>query len=85
MIPAFGNTSSDDNSSFYVLNADILAVGNAVLNTIGGSVEDVGQGSDRVFAYENSTIRIIGTKINVEGGSSGGIEVTGGGSLGLDD
>ncbi|KAF5010611.1 hypothetical protein FDECE_3242 [Fusarium decemcellulare] len=76
-----GNTSSDDASSFYGLNAAILAVGNAVLNITGGSVQDVGQGSDGVFAYGNSTIYISGTKINVEGGNSGGIEVAGGGTM----
>ncbi|KPM41459.1 hypothetical protein AK830_g5071 [Neonectria ditissima] len=76
-----GNTSSDDDSSFYGLNAGILAVGNAVLNITGGSVQDVGQGSDGVFAYGNSTIYITGTKINVEGGNSGGIEVAGGGAM----
>ncbi|KAI8689426.1 hypothetical protein LRP88_14198 [Fusarium phalaenopsidis] len=76
-----GNTSNDDASSFYGLNAAVLAVGNSVLNITGGSVDDVGQGSDGVFAYGNATIYISGTKINVEGGNSGGIEVAGGGTM----
>ncbi|KAM5383589.1 hypothetical protein ACJZ2D_002038 [Fusarium nematophilum] len=76
-----GNTSNDDASSFYGLNAAVLAVGNATLNITGGSVQDVGQGSDGVFAYGDATIYISGTKINVEGGNSGGIEVAGGGTM----
>lgn len=76
-----GDTSSDDDSSFYGLNAGILAVDQAVLNITGGSVEDTGQGSDGVFAYGESTIYISGTRINVTGGNSGGIEAAGGGTM----
>lgn len=76
-----GDTSSDDDSSFYGLNAGILAVDNAVLNITGGSVHDVGQGSDGVFSYGDAVIYITGTKINVTGGNSGGIEAAGGGTM----
>ncbi|KAH6886989.1 hypothetical protein B0T10DRAFT_539194 [Thelonectria olida] len=76
-----GDTSSDDDSSFYGLNAGILAVDQAVLNITGGSVQDTGEGSDGVFAYGDATIYISGTKINVTGGNSGGIEAAGGGTM----
>ncbi|KAL6400129.1 hypothetical protein AUP68_15822 [Ilyonectria robusta] len=69
-----GDTSSDDDSSFYGLNAGILAIDQAVLNITGGSVEDTGQGSDGVFAYGESTIYISGTRINVTGGNSGALK-----------
>ncbi|KAH7166536.1 hypothetical protein EDB81DRAFT_782412 [Dactylonectria macrodidyma] len=76
-----GDTSSDDDSSFYGLNAGILAIDTAVLNITGGSVLDYGQGSDGVFAYGDATIYISGTRINVTGGNSGGIEAAGGGTM----
>lgn len=76
-----GSASSSDASSFYGLNAAILALDNAVLNIKGGSVTATTEGSNGVFAYDGATIYIEDTKVSVSGGNSGGIEVAGGGTM----
>jgi hypothetical protein len=76
-----GATSSNDASSFYGLNAAILALDNATLNITGGTVRATAEGANGVFAYDNATINISDTVINVSGGNAGGIEVSGGGTM----
>lgn len=76
-----GAASSNDGSSFYGLDAAILALGKATLNITGGSVAASAEGSNGVFAYGLATINIKNTKIDVTGGNSGGIEVAGGGTM----
>jgi hypothetical protein len=76
-----GAASSNDVSSFYGLNAAILALDNATLNITGGSVTASAEGANGVFAYDGATINISDTVINVSGGNAGGIEVAGGGTL----
>jgi hypothetical protein len=80
-----GAASSSDASSFYGLDAAILALDNSKLTINGGSVTATAEGSNGVFAYGNSTINITGTTINVSGGNAGGIEVSGGGTLYAND
>ncbi|MEA5077688.1 MAG: hypothetical protein VB013_03885 [Anaerolineaceae bacterium] len=76
-----GAASDNDASSFYGLNAAILALDNAVLTINGGTVTATTEGSTGVFAYDGATINISDTVINVSGGNAGGIEVAGGGTL----
>lgn len=76
-----GSASSNDASSFYGLNAAILALDGATLNINGGSVTATTEGSNGVFAYDGATIYINGTEVNVSGGNAGGIEVAGGGNM----
>ena len=76
-----GEVSNNDASSFYGLNAAVLALDNATLNIAGGSVTATTEGSNGVFAYDGATINIKDTVINVSGGNAGGIEVAGGGSM----
>jgi hypothetical protein len=76
-----GAASSSDASSFYGLNAAILALDNATLNITGGTVTATAEGANGVFAYDGATINIEGTEINVTGGNAGGIEVAGGGTM----
>jgi hypothetical protein len=76
-----GSASSSDASSFYGLNAAILALDNAVLNITGGSVTATTEGSNGVFAYDGATIYIEDTEVTVSGGNAGGIEVAGGGTM----
>lgn len=80
-----GASSSSDASSFYGLNAAILALDNAVLTINGGTVTATTEGSTGVFAYDGATINISNTVINVSGGNAGGIEVAGGGTLYAND
>jgi len=76
-----GSASSNDASSFYGLNAAILALDNATLNINGGTVTATTEGANGVFAYDGATISITGTTVNVSGGNAGGIEVSGGGTM----
>lgn len=63
------------------VNAAILALDNAMLNTNGSEVMAAAAGANGVFAYANATINIADTMINVAGGHAGGIEVASGGTL----
>ncbi len=76
-----GAASSNDASSFYGLNAAILALDNAILNITGGMVTATAEGANGVFAYNGATIYITDTIISVTGGNAGGIEVAGGGTM----
>lgn len=76
-----GAASSNDASSFYGLNAAILALDNATLNISGGTVTATAEGANGVFAYDGATINITDTIVNVSGGNAGGIEVAGGGTM----
>ncbi len=76
-----GAASSNDASSFYGLNAAVLALDNATLNINGGTVTASAEGANGVFAYNGATVNIKDTVINVSGGNAGGIEVAGGGVM----
>lgn len=76
-----GSASSNDASSFYGLNAAVLALDGADLTINGGTVAATAEGANGVFAYDGATIRIAGTVVNVSGGNAGGIEVSGGGTI----
>ena len=76
-----GSASNNDASSFYGLNAAVLALDGATLDISGGTVTATAEGANGVFAYNNATINISDTVINVSGGNAGGIEVAGGGIM----
>lgn len=78
---ADGGASSADDSSFKGLNAAIRACGNAVLDLKDVTVEASAENATGVFAYEDSTINISDSVINVSGGGAGGVQVAGGGTL----
>jgi hypothetical protein len=76
-----GDASSNDASSFYGLNAAILALDNATLKIADATVTATAEGANGVFAYDGATIDISDSVINVSGGNAGGIEVSGGGTM----
>lgn len=76
-----GAASSNEASSFYGLDAAILALDNATLTITGGTVTASADGANGVFAYDGATINISDTTINVTGGNAGGIEVASGGTM----
>ena len=80
-----GTASSSDASSFYGLNAAILALDGAVLDITGGTVTATPEGANGIFAYDGATITATDTVVNVTGGNAGGIEVAGGGILYAND
>jgi hypothetical protein len=76
-----GAASSNDASSFYGLNAAILALDEATVTINGGTVTATTEGANGVFSYDGATIYISDTIVNVSGGNAGGIEVAGGGTM----
>jgi hypothetical protein len=79
-----GATSSSDNSSFYGLNAVMLAYtssGSAVINSTGNSVSSTGKGANGIFAYGKAVINCTNDVINCTGQYAHGIMCSGGGTL----
>jgi len=77
-----GSSSSSDNSSFYGLDAGVLAFTGSAINESGGLVTTTGDGANAVFAYgSGSSITISDTKIKASGQYAHGIMASGGGSI----
>lgn len=76
-----GNTSSSDNSSFYGLNAGVLAT-NSTITITGGTVTTTGTGSNGIFAYgTTSSITISGVKVICSAQYAHAVMTSGGGTL----
>lgn len=85
VISTSGGTSSEENSSFYGLNAGVLAAGGGKLNIVGGSIATTGSGANGAFANgEGSSIVLSGTRITATGPAAHGVEASRGGSITLD-
>ncbi|HEY3268598.1 MAG TPA: pertactin-like passenger domain-containing protein [Armatimonadota bacterium] len=77
-----GNTSSPDNSSFYGLNAGILATSASSITMTGGTVTTSGIGANGVFSTGSGTsISISNAKIVCTGQLGHGVDATAGGTL----
>ncbi len=77
-----GGSSSSDDSSFYGLDAGVLAFTGAAIEEDAGSVTTSGNGANAVFSYGSSSlITISGTKIRATGQYAHGIMASGGGSI----
>jgi hypothetical protein len=84
IISSTGNSSSTDNSSFYGLNAVILASstsGAAVINSSGNTVTSTGTGANGIFAYGTATITTTEDKFTMTGGGGHAIMCSGGGTI----
>jgi hypothetical protein len=76
------NSSSSDDSSFYGLDAGVLAFSRSAIKESGGSVTTTGNGANAVFAYgSGSSIAIDRTKVTATGQYAHGIMASGGGSI----
>ncbi len=83
-ISSSGNTSSTDNSSFYGLNAVILAYtssGAAIINSSGNTISSTGTGANGIFAYGKAVITTTGDKFTHTGGGGHAIMCSGGGAI----
>ncbi len=84
-ITTSGNTSSQDDSSFYGLNAGLLAAQGTV-NMTGGTITTTGTGANGAFAYGSaSKVIITGAAIKASGDGGHAAMATGGGSMVLTD
>jgi hypothetical protein len=83
-ISSSGNSSSNDNSSFYGLNAVILAYtssGTSVINSSDNTVSSTGSGANGIFAYGTSSITTQNDKFTHTGGGAHAIMCSGGGTI----
>ena len=77
-----GDSKSSDQSSFYGLNAGVLAKPSAQINILGGSVSTSGAGANDVFAYgTGSGVLVKHVTITATGNYAHGIMASGGGRL----
>lgn len=77
-----GETSSNESSSFYGLNAALLVTENSKASITGGSITTSGSGANGALAAgSNASITLTDTKIKATGGGGHGVMATLGGSL----
>ncbi len=81
-----GDTSSDENSSFYGLNAGVLATGDSAITMSGGTISTTGTGANGAFASgAGSSVTLSGVSITARGDGGHGVMATQGGSVALTD
>jgi hypothetical protein len=79
-----GDSSSNDESSFYGLNAAVLAKGGSTITMSGGTITASGTGSNGAFATESgSTVNLSDLTIYASGGGAHGVMATQGGVMNL--
>lgn len=77
-----GNTSSEDNSNFYGLNAAVAAAGGSSLTLSNATVSSESDGSNAIFSTgEGSSVTVSDTTINTTGNSARGLDATYGGMI----
>jgi predicted small secreted protein len=79
-----GNTSSDENSSFYGLNAGVLAASGSTITINSGTISTTGTGANGAFAAgDGSVVNLTNVTINASGDGGHGVMVTLGGKVNL--
>ena len=81
-IETSGQTSSSDASSFYGLNAAVLATEGSTVTINGGSITTSGSGANGAFPTgTGSTIVLNGVKVKATGGGGHAVMATNGGTM----
>lgn len=79
-----GNTSSDENSSFYGLNAGVLAASGSTITMDGGAIDTTGIGANGAFAVgSGTTVNLSNLTITATGDGGHGVMATLGGVMTL--
>ncbi len=79
-----GNTSSDENSSFYGLNAGILATSGSMVTVSRGAITTSGRGANGAFATgSGSAVNLSDMTIDATGDGGHGVMATLGGAMSL--
>ncbi len=77
-----GRSNSSDESSFYGLDAGVLAEGSGVLDITGGSIVTTGAGANGVFAYgSGASVTLRDVMITATGQYAHGVMASGGGTM----
>ena len=82
-IASSGASKSSDESSFYGLNAGVLAQSGGKVTLTGGTVTTTGDGANGVFAYGTSTVTASNLTIKDTGQYAHGAMASGGGTVTL--
>jgi hypothetical protein len=83
-ITSSGNTSSQDNSSFYGLNAGVLATSGSTIDLSGGTITTTGTGANAAFATgSGSTVNLTDVTINASADGAHAVIATQGGTMTL--
>jgi hypothetical protein len=81
-----GDTSSQDNSSFYGLNAGILAASGSRVDVNGGTITTTGSGANGAFATGSGTVvNLSDVAITASGDGGHGVMATQGGVMTLEN
>jgi hypothetical protein len=81
-ITTSGNTSSEDNSSFYGLNAGLLVTGGGNATVTGGTITTSGTGANGAFATgSSSALTLTGVMISATADGGHGVMATQGASV----
>jgi hypothetical protein len=81
-----GNSKSSDASSFYGLNAGVLARSGGTVKMAGGSVRTTGAGANGLFAYgSGASLSVANATITATGQYAHGAMTSGGGAVKLDN
>jgi hypothetical protein len=81
-----GMSSSHENSSFFGLNAAVLATGKSVISMKGGTISTHGIGANGVFAGDPGTkAELSGVTIHTTGFAAHGVDASNEGTLDLTD
>jgi len=76
-----GNTTSTDSSSFYGLNAAVLATSGSTITLTNDSITTTGKSGNGVFAYGTSTVNMTSDTIKCLADGGHGIYAAGGGTI----
>jgi hypothetical protein len=77
-----GDTTSEDESNFYGLNAAVAAESGSTVSLNGGSINTNAEGANAVFAYgKDAKITVENVKIDTQKNSSRGLDATYGGEI----
>jgi hypothetical protein len=84
VIETSGNTSSDENSSFYGLNAGVLAAYDSTISVSDSTITTSGTGANGAFATgSGSVVNLTNVVINATGDGGHGVMATQGGTMNL--
>ncbi len=84
VIETTGDSSSNDSSSFYGLNAAVVATSGSSIALSDSSIGTTGSGANGAFATgEGSSVTLSNVKITATGGGGHGVMATQGGSVAL--
>lgn len=86
VIESGADTSAQESSSFFGLNAAVLAANGGAVSILGGTITTTGEGANGAFASgRGSSVALARVRIRATGGGGHGVMTAGGGAISLSD